>query len=84
MNNKILVEIDIPHLDEKYNIYLPLNKNVADILTLLSKALKDVNLLYKLDFDNCQLYNSDTGIIYPGNTIIRESNIRNGSKLIIM
>ena len=58
MKNKILVEIDIPHLDEKYNIYLPLNKNVADILTLLSKALKDVNLLYKLDFDNCQLYNS--------------------------
>ena len=63
MKNKILVEIDIPHLDEKYNIYLPLNKNVADILTLLSKALKDVNLLYKLDFDNCQLYNSDTGIL---------------------
>ena len=39
MKNKILVEIYVPQLDENYNIYLPLNKNIANIITLIGKSI---------------------------------------------
>ena len=32
MKNKVLTEIYVPQLDEEYDIYLPLNKNIANII----------------------------------------------------
>ena len=29
MKNKILVDIYVPSFDEEYNIFIPLNKNIA-------------------------------------------------------
>lgn len=84
MKNKILVEIRIPHLDETYNIYLPLNKNVANVIVLIAKAIREMKNNDNINFDNCKLYNYDTGLAFPPNTIIRESIIRNGSILILL
>ncbi len=84
MKNKILVEIFIPQIDEKYNIYLPLNKNVANIIILISKAVKEINSLNELDLNSCALYNAETGLAYSPELIVRDSNIRNSSRLILM
>lgn len=84
MKNKILVELHIPQIDEKYNIYLPLNKNIANIIILVSKAAKEINNLKELDLSNSSLYNGDSGLKYNPDLIIRDSNIRNGTKLILM
>ena len=84
MKNKVLVEISIPHLDKIYNVYLPLNKNVANIIILIEKAICDIENLENISFKECSLYNSETALPYPPNTIIRTSNIRNGTKLILI
>ena len=41
MKNKILTEIYVAQLDEKFNVYLPLNKNVANTIELICKAISE-------------------------------------------
>ena len=35
MKNKVLTEIYVAQLDEKFNVYLPLNKNIANTIELI-------------------------------------------------
>ena len=84
MKNKVLTEIYIPQIDEKYNIYLPLNKNIAEVITLIGKSIAEMKRLDTIDYNSFSLYNGETGLVYPADKIIRESNIRNGTRLIIM
>lgn len=84
MKNKVLVDIYIPQIDENYNIYLPLNKNIANIIYLLCKSIKELKRIDNIDFNNYSLYNRDTGILYLSNSKIRETNIKNGFRLILM
>ena len=84
MKNKVLTEIYIPSIDEKYNIYLPLNKNIAEIIILIGKSICEIKRLNNINYNIFSLYNGETGLIYPPDKLIRESNIRNGTRLIIM
>ncbi len=84
MKNKILTEIYIPSIDERYNIYLPLNKNIAEIITLIGKSACELNRIDNINYNSFSLYNSDTGVVYAPDKLIRETNIRNGTRLIMM
>ncbi len=84
MKNKILTEIYVPQLDESYDIYLPLNKNIANIIELICKSLTELKRVTKINFNNYSLYNRETGYKYLPNKIIKETDIRNGFRLILM
>ena len=84
MKNKVLTEIYIPSIDEKYNIYLPLNKNIAEIVTLIGKSCGELNRIDNINYNSFSLYNNDTGVVYAPDKLIRETNIRNGTRLIMM
>lgn len=84
MKNKILIELIVPEIDEKYNIYIPINKKVGNVIILLNKAVKELN---NGTFDTTNktcLYDRKTGEKYPINSLIRETNIRNGTSLILI
>lgn len=83
-NNKVLVELVVPILDEKYNVYFPINRRVGNIIGLLNKVLhEETNGLYTGN-ENTSLYDSITGELYNVNSLIRETNIRNGSVVILL
>ena len=84
MKNKVLVEIYIPQLDEVYNIYLPLNNNIAHIITLIGKSRCELKRIDTFDYNSLSLYNRETTIKYNPNSILKETNIRNGFRLILM
>ena len=84
MNNKVLVEILVPEIEETYTVFLPTNKRVGNILVLITKAINDLsNGNYEVTTRNA-LYNRITGEKYSLNSIIRETDIRNGSKLVLL
>lgn len=84
MKNKVLIELIVPEIDEKYDLYIPINKKVGNIIVLLNKALKEMtNGVYIASNVNC-IYNSVTGEKYHMDTLVRETNIRNGSILVIL
>ena len=84
MKNKVLVEIYIPQLDEKFNIYLPLNKNIANIIELICKAVSEMKRIDQIDFNTFSLYNRESGLKYQPDKTIKETNIRNGFRLLLM
>ena len=84
MQNKVLVELIVPAIDEKYNLFLPINKRIGNIIILLNKALEDMLNGNYIPNDKACLYDKITGEYYDANIILRESNIRNGSVLILI
>ena len=84
MKNKVLVKLKVPEIDKEYDIYLPINKKIGNIIILLNKAINELsNNEFKISTTN-SLYNSSTGERYDFNTILLDTNIRNGSVLTLL
>lgn len=83
MKNKILVELIVPEIEEKYNVYLPINRKVGNVIVLLSKAVSELtNGVYAVS-TKTNLYDTSTGLAYDMDNIVLNTNIRNGSKVVL-
>lgn len=85
MSNKVLVTIKIPDIEKEYNVFLPINKKLGNILYLLNKAIRELNNnkeIFKQNTNN--IYNLDTGKSYDLDKLLYETDIRNGSRLILI
>lgn len=84
MNNKILIELIVPDIGERYNLFIPINRRVGSIIILLNKLLYEItNGVFFINNDRT-LYNRFTGEEYQINDLIRNTNIRNGTKLVLL
>ena len=84
MINNILVQILIPEIDEIYDLFIPIIIRIGMVIKLLNESLTEVsNGLYVVK-NNRKLYNIDDANPYPFNKLVRETNIRNGSKIVFM
>lgn len=84
MDNKVLVSLFVPEIGNNYDIYLPVNKKIGNIIILLNKAINELsNGNYKLDSNNL-LYNVETKQIYNPDILLANTNIRNGTKLLLI
>ena len=71
MKNKVLIELIVPQIDQKYNIYIPINKKVGNIIVLLNKTVSDLtNGVYIGSTSTC-LYDRKTGSEYNMNVIVK-------------
>lgn len=84
MKNKLLVEIIIPELDESFNVFLPVNKKVGNILELFHKSVIDLTNGNYAPNPNAVFYNRETGIKYESDVLIKDTDIRNGTILILI
>lgn len=84
MNNKVLVELIVPEIEEKYNVYLPIHKRIGNIIVLLNKSIDEfTNGVYKGNSET-SLYSATTGEQYPIDKILYETDIRNGQQLVLL
>lgn len=80
LSNKILINLYILSMDENYELYIPINDKIGNIVNLLSYSLFD-----SIDGDkNKVLLNFDTGLSYKNNVLVRDTDIENGSRLILL
>lgn len=84
MKNKVLVKLAIPEIDETYDIYIPLNKQIGAVIELLNKSLKDLTKDAFVSKEGRNLYNRETGEIYDPNFFVKDTNIRNATTLILL
>ena len=84
MNNKILIQLIVPEIEEQYDLYIPVNRRIGSIIILLKKSLNELSEgLFNLDKKR-NLFNHNTGKMYNINDIIRETDIRNGTILVFI
>ncbi len=82
--NKVLVTIKVIRLNEEYEVFLPVNKKIADIICMLVKSLNELtNGVFPLTY-NRLLYDIDQNIFYNTELSIKEAQIDNGKKLILI
>ena len=85
MKNKVLIQLVVPCLETKYDLFVPINKRVGNVIDLLCKTLNEItNGLYDENSEGKKLYNAITGELYNMQDIIRKTNIRNGSKIVLL
>ncbi len=84
MKNKVLVSLSIPEIDKNYDVYLPINKKIGNIINLLNKAISELTDGEYI-LSNCNaLYNVVTKEKYQPNILLANTNIRNGSSLVLL
>ena len=84
MNNKVFVNLSVPELDEKFDLYLPANKKIGNILVLINKTLNELSDGKYPIKEVIGLFNLDTKELYTPDTLLVSTTIRNGSKLMII
>lgn len=84
MTNEILVRLYVPMLDEQYDIWIPVNKRVHTIIKLFVEAIKDLTKGYYVPNKLPKLYDKTTAKAFDMNLKIIDTDIRNGSELILM
>ena len=82
MNNKVLVELIVPEIDRIFDIYLPINKKIGNIIILLNKAIHELNENHIKTSNS--LYNRETSERYDIDTLLYNTDIRNGTTLILI
>lgn len=84
MKNKVLVEIIVPEIEAIYDIYLPINKRIGSIIMLLNKTVSDLTNGCFVGSKYTALYNKDTSTKYDPSALIYNTDIRNGTSLILL
>lgn len=84
MKNKVLVNVYAPNLDESYEIYIPVNESVYKVLQLVLKMIYELSDS-NFDMDKKHyLCDPDTLTIYEPWFIVRDTNISNDKKIILI
>ena len=82
--NKILIELNVPLIGKNFDVFIPTNRKLNRILKLLKKSINDLSDgAYPIDYESI-LCDYSSGQIYELDKTIKELNIRNGSKIIIL
>ncbi len=82
--NKILIELEIPLIEKSYDLYIPINKTVGTIKSLIEEALGEITDNAYVSKEDTNFYSKETGEIYDVNKTIRETSMQNGSRIILI
>lgn len=83
MKNKILVSVWVPMIEQEYELFIPVNRRLGIIKKLIVLSIIELS-------DNNYKVNNDFKLLDNENNVLNDSeyvintNIRNGSKLILL
>lgn len=82
-DNKVNVDLIVPSIGERYNLFIPVNKTVGEVIVILNNTINELtgcfpisNKLSLLDVMEIKLYDYNTELINTG--------IKNGSVLALI
>lgn len=81
--NKVLIEVTSPAAGQTYDMFVPDTMQIGEIIPLISSVFAQTsNGIYSQTVSSV-LSEKKTGYVFELNKTVRESNIRNGSKLLL-
>lgn len=82
-NNKILIQLYIPLIEEEYDIFIPINKRIGTIKQLIEKNMSEQANGYIIREDT-NLYSKETGKVYDVQLLVKDTDLKNGSRVILL
>lgn len=84
MSDKILIYVYVPLIGEKYNVFIPINRKIGTIKKYIEKTVNELSEGNLVINDTLMLRNKISNTIYDLNDYVKDTDIRNGSKLILL
>ncbi len=84
MEYKVLIKLYAPEIEQSYDVYIPVNKSVGQVLKLLNKIVNSESMDVFPIKDSLRLMNKRTFKVYNQIEIIRQTDIKNGTELVII
>ena len=81
---KVLVEVFVPTIAERYDVFIPETSHVSEVLELLKKAITDLSDGRFVATNETTLCYRESGSIINVNMTVYELGIHNGSKLMLI
>ena len=82
--NKILICLYIPLIEKSYDLFIPINKKIGTVKRLIEEGLVELIDNSYIIKENTNFYSKDTGDIYDVNLAVRDTDLKNGSKVILI
>ena len=83
MNFRVYIIIETPILDKKYELLVPIDRRIHELISLLKKNIPELSENYYKE-NEPNLYNKSTGELYDMNLILKNSNIKTGTRLLLI
>lgn len=83
MDFKVYVVIELPILDKEFEVLVPIDRRIHDLVSLMKKSIPELSMNY-YENNDIGVFNKISGEIYNMNLIIKDSNIKTGTKLIMI
>lgn len=82
-DNKVNVDLIVPSIGERYNLFIPVNKTVGEVLVILNKSVNELSGCFPI-VNNLALLDVIDNKIYDLNVEIINSGIKNGTILALI
>ena len=83
-NNKILLEVYVPLIEKEYDVFVPINKTMGTIKKIIEAGIIDLSDNSYVIKKDTNLYSKDTGQIYNINAKLIDTDLKNGSRVVLI
>lgn len=83
MIDKLNIQIIIPYIYKKYDLLIPINQTIGQTIYTIIKGLNILNNDIFKENNSLNLYNALDGKVYKLDEIVIDTDIKNGSILIL-
>lgn len=83
MNFRVYVILEVPIIDKKYELLVPIDRRIHDLIKLLKDNIPELNEKYYQQ-KTPSLFNKINGEMYDINQIIKNSDIKTGTRLLLI
>lgn len=82
-DNKVNVDLIVPSIGERYNLFIPVNKTIGEVITILNKSINEIESSFPI-LNNLCIYDVMENKIYDYNVEVIKSGIKNGAILALI
>ena len=83
MEYTVLIKLYVPEIEDAYEAYIPINKTVGQVSSLLNQMVSNLSGAFPTD-KKVSLYNRHTNVLYDRKMLVRDTDIRNGTELVMV
>ena len=83
MDFRVYVIVEMPILDRKYELLVPIDRRIHDLISVLVKAVPELKSNFYERRDPV-LISKTNGTTYDLNAIIKNTDIKNGTRLLLL
>ncbi len=83
MDFRVYVIIEIPILDKKYELLVPIDRRIHNLIDVLVKAVPELRADY-YERREPVLFSKTNGTVYEMNAVIKNTYIKNGTRLLLI